>query len=130
VTEPQSILETLEATTAPSPSLYEDAPTATAEGGAREQLVMALVAFRRRGAALDPTVREVPPGARRTDAAFKDRATGNLRADQRHDLDVKQLAEVGRGQVGRRRSRRRAAGLSPPLPRNVIRTDQLGEEVQ
>jgi hypothetical protein len=101
VTEPQSILESLDSDhRAISDLLAEkDAATATAEGAAlREQLVMALVRhFVAEEQYLDPTVREVlPERADEADAAFaRDRETERiLRRLEEHDLSAERLAEV------------------------------------
>jgi CTP:molybdopterin cytidylyltransferase MocA len=103
VTEPQSILESLESDHRAISELLadEDAPTATAEGAAlREQLVMALVRhFVAEEQYLDPTLREVlPERADDADAAFaRDRETEQiLRGLEEHDLAAERLAEVWR----------------------------------
>ncbi|HEX2308914.1 MAG TPA: hypothetical protein VHI14_11390 [Jatrophihabitantaceae bacterium] len=101
MTEPQSILESLESDHRAISDLLadKDAPTATAEGAAlREQLVMALVRhFVAEEQYLDPTVREVlPERADEADAAFaRDRETERiLRRLEEHDLSAERLAEV------------------------------------
>jgi hypothetical protein len=101
VSEPQSILESLESDHHAISELLadEDAPTVTPEGAAlREQLVMALVRhFVAEEQYLDPTVREVlPERADEADAAFaRDRETERiLRRLEEHDLSAERLAEV------------------------------------
>ena len=140
MTEPQSILETLESDHRAITELLadEDAPTATAEGAAlREQLVMALVRhFVAEEQYLDPTAREVlPERAEEADAAFKrDRATEQiLRRLEAHDLVVKQLADVWqevKSAVAAHVAEQQELFATLAEKCDPERLDQLGEEVR
>jgi hypothetical protein len=140
VTEPQSILESLESDHRAISELLADegAPTATAEGAAlREQLVMALVRhFVAEEQYLDPTVREVlPERADESDAAFaRDRETEQiLRRLEEHDLSPERLADVWhqvRAAVATHIAEQQALFATLAEKCDAARLDKLGEEVR